>query len=341
MTHTFTETALIELFVQRVVDLARTYVAACEPIRALRMISDVPPFLEGHPSLAQFRATIESRVQHMASPEAYKAYYGTMGEAETTYGGAFQDQNLLTLPRAAFVLAHAAKPENRRVVSIGCGDGTLEKEILDRYSHVEKLFVSDLNPTGNLAIRALQDLYPGRVAVAPAIGFGEAESCSADLVYACEVIEHVLDPADFVYELTKQLREGGTCLVTTPNPVEWVEFYHNDPNREPVIQHVRGVTAKNLRDWFAEAGFVGLVLEAGGTLLTAQSGVGVALARDNHVVISNPTDLAPLDQIFHGPPAIRDVYHAGIIRLSDGARVLASNGAVLLPYGWRPQCPAP
>lgn len=341
MSNTLTESALIELFVQRIVDLARTYVAACEPLRALRLIADCPPFLEGHPALAQFRAAIEPRVKHMTSPEAYKAYYGTMGEAETTYGGAFQDRNLLTLPRAAFVLAHAAKPQTRQVMSIGCGDGTLEKEILDRYPHVEKLFVSDLNPTGNLAILALQGLYPGRVEVAPAIGFGDAESCEVDLVYACEVIEHVLDPSDFVLELTKQLRAGGTCLVTTPNPVEWVEFYHNVPAREPTIQHVRGVTAKNLRDWFAEAGFVGLVLEAGGTLLAAQAAAEEPLVRADPVVISDPTDTTSTENVLRGPQALREVYHVTAVRLSDGARVCSANGAVLLPYSWRPQCPAP
>lgn len=334
MTHNFSEDALVEMYAQRVLELGRAYVAACEPLKALRLVDDAPSFLDGHPALAAFRANIASRVGHMASPESYRDYYGSMGESESTYGGAFKDTNLLTLPRADFVLAHAARPEIRRVMSIGCGDGTLEKALLETNPHIEMLFVSDLNPDSNLAIRALKDAFPGRVSDADALGFGPVASHGVDLIYACEVIEHVLDPEIFVLALVKQLAPGGVCLVTTPNPIEWVEFYHNDPRREPTIQHVHGVTARDLRDWFAGVGFVGSVIGLGGTLLAAHSEAPERLPTHSPMLIQGAQ---AMQAVLDGPLAIRDVYIPGPCRLANGTRLHAVNGAVFLPAEWYPK----
>lgn len=55
MTHNFSEGALVEMYAQRVLELGRAYVAACEPLKALRLVDDAPSFLDGHPALAAIR----------------------------------------------------------------------------------------------------------------------------------------------------------------------------------------------------------------------------------------------------------------------------------------------
>jgi 2-polyprenyl-3-methyl-5-hydroxy-6-metoxy-1,4-benzoquinol methylase len=330
----FTEVAVCDILAGQVITLSRAYVSACEPIRALALLRNVPGFMQQHPAIQARIAQIEKQTTQLASVEAYAAYYGGLGAADTTYGGAFQDENLLTLARCQFVTDHVSVREAKSVMSVGCGDGTFEKALLEKFPHLT-MYVSDLNPTGNLAIVALKEMFPGRVFDAPPMGLGPIENPpQVDLVYALEVLEHVIYPQAFVDQLTSCVAPGGACLISVPNPVEWIETYHNVPGREATIQHVRGADAESVRDWFAAVQFSGTLVATGGNIL------GSFTRQPGPIPVGEPEACMDpkldLSKMLAQPPLLRRVYVQGDLLFADDARLMSAGGAVFYPLTWIP-----
>jgi ubiquinone/menaquinone biosynthesis C-methylase UbiE len=97
---------------------------------------------------------------------------------------------------------------------------------------------------------------------------------AADVVWAGEVIEHVVDVAPWLSEVRRVLRPGGTLLLTTPahGPGTMLALALS-PRRfarhfEPRADHVRFFSARTLRDLLGDLGFDVVALRARrGTLL--------------------------------------------------------------------------
>lgn len=84
-----------------------------------------------------------------------------------------------------------------------------------------------------------------------------------DLVFAGEVIEHLVDTGHFLSEVNRVLRTGGTFIITTPNLVslenriralfgkypKWMDYDLNG------IGHIRAYTPKVLKEQFIKYGF--------------------------------------------------------------------------------------
>lgn len=336
MSLTISERTVCDFGARQLTQTADFLVAACDPIGALRLLEEAPSFLAKHPLIRKAVERLRPRIAHTLTNEAYADFYGNLGEEVSTYhGGPFQDHNLLTLPRARFVLDHLVKnPNVKSVLSVGCGDGTLEKKILDDFPAVS-LWISELNPVGNLAIKALQDLYPTRVHLAPALGLEAVEAYpEVDLVMCLEVIEHVMDPELFVTQLVRCVNDCGACLISTPNPAEWVEYYHCDPTDraqgEDMIQHIRGVTAGDLRDYFWGCGLSGLVAVVGGTLL------GV-FTRHQEIPSRAPDRIGPIADVaeLQNSLVFQDWYAPNPIYVGQ-AQVRSINGRVFYPLQWAP-----
>jgi len=111
--------------------------------------------------------------------------------------------------RLAFLLEHAAA--GSRVLDVGCGEG---------------FFTSALALAGREALGvdvAAEPLRRARardaaldVRLLPPVGPWPLADASFDVVWAGEVIEHVLDTAGWLSEVRRVLRSEGTLVLSTP-----------------------------------------------------------------------------------------------------------------------------
>lgn len=149
------------------------------------------------------------------------------------------------------------------LLDLGCGGG----EILDAMA-------------GRFRIRIGIDAYETRRKMRHADSVGwefrhadlnlrfPLEDNYADAVIANQVIEHILDPGHFVAELHRVLREGGRCVITTPN-IRYVRHIWrlaaigkgprtaggNTLDGAWDDGHVHYFTHRDLQDLFAQIGF--------------------------------------------------------------------------------------
>ncbi len=111
--------------------------------------------------------------------------------------------------RSAFLLGHVRAGE--RVLDVGCGEGAFAAALLGAGCEVVAADIAQ-EPLRRAAAR-----HPG-----PELHRLEDESrwgladASFDVVWAGEVIEHVLDTAAWLSELRRVLRPGGSLLLSTP-----------------------------------------------------------------------------------------------------------------------------
>jgi SAM-dependent methyltransferase len=118
------------------------------------------------------------------------------------------------VPRCLAIIKNLAPA---RMLDVGCGDG----------------FFMDLARTAGAGGQRMSglELSSASVATARRRGFecevGSAESAfpfgdsSFDLVFAGEVIEHLVDPEVMLAEVHRVLSPGGHLLLTTPNLLAW------------------------------------------------------------------------------------------------------------------------
>jgi SAM-dependent methyltransferase len=126
--------------------------------------------------------------------------------------------------------------EGRRLLDIGCADGTYTRRLAERFDQVDAI---DIEPDRLADFRAL--LQPGdNVTVhdmsADELTFAEE---TFDVVTAIEVMEHVGDVDAVLREVARVLVPGGRFLVTTPN--RWFPF----ETHKPII------AGKRRRPWVA------------------------------------------------------------------------------------------
>jgi 2-polyprenyl-3-methyl-5-hydroxy-6-metoxy-1,4-benzoquinol methylase len=111
--------------------------------------------------------------------------------------------------RLRFLLAHVRAGD--RVLDVGCGEGRFAAELARVGASVVGIDVAEeplrraraLEP--DLDLRLVDDEGPWQLA-----------DSSFDVVWAGEVIEHVLDTAAWLSEIRRVLRSAGVLLVSTP-----------------------------------------------------------------------------------------------------------------------------
>ena len=93
----------------------------------------------------------------------------------------------------------------RTILDVGCGDGTFLSTLADEWS---KYGVEPSMSGVRLARGRKLDVSCGTLDTT-------SESYEVDLICALDVIEHVVDPNNFVKSLKRHLRKGGTVLLLT------------------------------------------------------------------------------------------------------------------------------
>lgn len=117
--------------------------------------------------------------------------------------------------RALFTLNVAASLRGSRVLEIAAGDGSLSATLQQMGAEVT---VNDLRAEElSHAMRHFTNGGNVRIASGNLFEIDPVETGKFDLVIACEVIEHVADPAALLIKLKSFLRPAGRILLTTPN----------------------------------------------------------------------------------------------------------------------------
>ncbi len=111
--------------------------------------------------------------------------------------------------RRRFLLDHVTAGE--RVLDVGCGEGLFTSELVRAGAHAVGIDVAE-EPLH----RARAGHPELELALVAEEGPWELEDGAFDVVWAGEVIEHVLDTAAWLSEIRRVLRSGGSLLLSTP-----------------------------------------------------------------------------------------------------------------------------
>lgn len=118
------------------------------------------------------------------------------------------------------------------ILDVGCGGGWLAKSMTGKQRNVISMDISDINP-----VKAVKN-FPsanhfglvGDVLELP------IKADSVDCIIASEIIEHIVDPKQFLQQLYNVLRPGGKLIITTP---------HNELIRTSLCIHCNHLTPHN------------------------------------------------------------------------------------------------
>ena len=112
-------------------------------------------------------------------------------------------------------LSLASAVQGRRVLEVGCGVGDFAVHLAQAGATMTAV---DFSPSAIEMARARAVAHAVtvdfRAADAQALPFADA---SFDLLFSCECLEHLPDPARALKEMTRVLRPGGQLVLTTEN----------------------------------------------------------------------------------------------------------------------------
>jgi SAM-dependent methyltransferase len=156
-------------------------------------------------------------------------------------------------------------PPAARVLDVGCGEGQFMAALIDAGAHPVGIDVAQ-TPLAR-AIRRRQDL---ELHLVSPDGPWPFEDASFDLVWAGEVIEHVLDTARWLSEIRRVLRSGASLALSTPANGRIMMFLMAlglrsfEGRFDPRSDHIRFYTAGSLRHLLEELGFEQVHVSAAG-----------------------------------------------------------------------------
>lgn len=171
-----------------------------------------------------------------------------------------------------------------KMLDAGCGSGDMAKAIMKKYGVVA--YGTDLN---KVAIRRANGVGV-KAKIANLDEKWPYEDSFFNSVIAAEIIEHVINPDNFLSEAKRVLKKNGYLVITTPNLASWfnrmiflfgyqpfftevstidktmgLKFTRRlTPNRD-TMGHIRVFTLKALRDMLEMYGF-NIVAEKGSTV---------------------------------------------------------------------------
>lgn len=190
------------------------------------------------------------------------------------------------------------------ILDAGCGSGDMGKVLIRK--HNAKVYGIDMN---KVAIRQAKS-FGVHAKLADLDGKWPFTSKTFDFVIGAEIIEHVVNPDNFLREANRVLKNNGLVILTTPNLAAWLNRFiflfgyqpffleastvdktiglsftrKLTPNRMP-LGHIRCFTLKALKDLLDLHGYK-IVLIKGST------------------VYYFPKYLAPLDYFFSFFPSL-------------------------------------
>lgn len=134
-------------------------------------------------------------------------------------------------------------------LDVGCGNGWLSKQIVDKERKVISMDISLINPR-----KALKNFkHQNHFGLVADVFNLPIQDNSMDCIVASEIIEHVPNPKLFIDKLLKALKKGGKIIITTPynEKIEYHLCVHcNKPT--PVNAHLHSFNEKNIKQLIPE-----------------------------------------------------------------------------------------
>jgi 2-polyprenyl-3-methyl-5-hydroxy-6-metoxy-1,4-benzoquinol methylase len=165
----------------------------------------------------------------------------------------------LLAERRAFLLEHVAP--GATVLDIGSGAGEFSRALAEHGATPIAVDVAD-EPLRRLKRRS-PEIETRRAQAGTPVPLDDA---SVDVVWAGEVIEHVVDVGAFATDLRRVLRPGGTLVLTTPDHPWWLRVKLALVPRAfdelvwPYADHLRFFTKRTLDMVLADAGFADITI---------------------------------------------------------------------------------
>uniref|UniRef100_A0A832CV80 Class I SAM-dependent methyltransferase n=1 Tax=Ignavibacterium album TaxID=591197 RepID=A0A832CV80_9BACT len=137
------------------------------------------------------------------------------------------------------------------ILDVGCGSGWVAKEFLRKNKKVISLDISKKNPSIVKQLYQSQNHFP---LVADSFKL-PLISDSVDCVIASEIIEHVIDPKEFLRELFRVAKKGGKVVISTPykEKIRYVLCVHCN-KKTPVNAHLHSFDEIILESFSKEIG---------------------------------------------------------------------------------------
>jgi len=172
-------------------------------------------------------------------------------------GKAYDDGELRIAMAASFTDC------GKRLLDVGCGDGSFILRVKDQF---EEVFGLDISPIAvelcrKNGIKASQINLNEQTIPYPDGFF--------DTIVSLEVIEHVFNPLSFLKEIHRALRPGGTLIISTPNIrklqriVSIIMGHFPGTSYDPVGfdgGHLHYFTSKDLSNLLMECGFKPIIV---------------------------------------------------------------------------------
>ena len=146
-----------------------------------------------------------------------------------------------------YVISKIPKNVNS-ILDVGCGNGWVAKEFLPKGKQVYSLDISVTNPS------KAKKLYPGEkhfgiTADSFHLPFNDN---SFDCVISSEIIEHVYDPAEFINELFRVVKKGGSLIITTPYKEKLIYYLCIHCNQKtPANAHIHSFDEKKIESLYS------------------------------------------------------------------------------------------
>lgn len=135
---------------------------------------------------------------------------------------------------------------NWRILDIGAGNGAFGFSALEEFPSADAEYVAvDLDQN---ILEALKSYWPessgAKLTTTPGI---DGLSGGFDLIVLSHVLEHVVDPVEFLKSMTSLLRRDGYLFIEVPN--------RDDRFKKDVFPHLLFFNSKSLENTLREAGF--------------------------------------------------------------------------------------
>lgn len=152
-------------------------------------------------------------------------------------------------------------PERGRLLEIGCGEGDLlELAEADGWQVTGVEFSSE---AGKIARQRLKN---GEVRCGELSKAGLA-SGHFDLCVVSDVIEHVRSPLDFLLEIHRVLKPGGTLFIATPSIDSWSARFMKQKWMEFKAEHLTYFDRQTLQTALFKSGFGDVIVQPGWKIL--------------------------------------------------------------------------
>lgn len=149
------------------------------------------------------------------------------------------------------------KLKDKKILDIGCSRGFLEKKLIEKgFSNIEAWDYEDLRSDDNIyrdkweyKIVNAEDEWPDK-------------SKKFDIIFALEIIEHLIDTDKFIKQCKSKLNQNGFLIISTPNIASLRSRIRLLFGKYPcameyrnIDHHVRMYTVPTLKSHLAEYGF--------------------------------------------------------------------------------------